>query len=127
MVQIKLKAKHFYLISEILFGYAAYTSFSTLEKIKSACNGANDDDLVTVESEVDTVVNVFSELSKRPEGSYNQINGEMIDILTPQITEGTNLGDPEWIKLGESIAEIRETNLSIITNSIISGKSRLYS
>lgn len=126
MIQIKLKAKHFYLISEILFGYAAYASFSTLEKIKSACNGANDEDLITVESEVNTVTEVFTELSKRPEGSYNQVNSEMIDILIPQITEGTNLGDPEWIKLGENINQIRNNNLSIISDSIIRGKSRLY-
>jgi hypothetical protein len=126
MIQVNLKAKHFYLIAEILFGYAAYSSFATLEKIKIACNGVGDDDLVTVESDVDTITGVFQTLSQRPEGSYNQINGEMLDLLRPQIVAGTTAGDPEWTKLGENITEIRDNNFLVITNSIANGKSRLY-
>lgn len=126
MVQLELKAKHFYLIAEILFGFAAYSSFSTLEKIKTACNGVSDDDLVTVESDSNTIVSVFQTLSQRPEGSYNQINGEMLDLLLPQIQAGVTAGDPEWIFLGQTISEIRANNLAIITTSIQNGKNRLY-
>ena len=126
MVQLELKAKHYYLIAEILFGFAAYTTFTTLEKIKSACNGVADDDLVSVESDPNTIVSVFQTLSQRPEGSYNQINGEMLDLLTPQIQAGIAANDPEWIYLGQAISEIRVNNLSIITASIQSGKNRLY-
>jgi len=126
MIQVDLKAKHFYLIAEILFGYAAYSSFATLEKIKVACNGAGDDDLVTVESDVNTITGVFQALSQRPEGSYNQINGEMLDLLTPQITAGVTAGDPEWIQLGENVTEVRNNNFEVITKSIQSGKARLY-
>lgn len=126
MIQIDLKAKHFYLIAEILFGFAAYTTFSTLSKIKEACVGVADDDLVTVESDVNTITSVFQTLSQKPEGSYNDVNTEMLDLLTPQITAGVNAGDPEWIQLATNITEIRTNNLAIITASIISGKSRLY-
>jgi hypothetical protein len=126
MIQVDLKAKHYFLIAEILFGYAAYTSFATLEKIKLACNGVGDEDMVTVETDVNTITGVFQTLSQRPEGSYNQINGEMLDLLVPQIIAGTNAGDPEWIQLGENVTEIRNNNFLVITNSIQSGKTRLF-
>ena len=126
MVQLELKAKHYYLIAETLFGFAAYTSFPTLNKIKTACDGVGDDDLVTVESDVNNIIQVFQILSQKPEGSYNQINGEMIDLLLPQIQAGVAANDPEWIQLGENIAFIRESNLNVITQAIQSGKNKLY-
>ena len=126
MIQLDLYAKHYYLIAEILFGYAAYSSFSTLEKIKVGCTGAGDNDLVTIETDVNTVTTVFQTLSQRPEGSYNQINGEMLDLLTPQIAAGVNAGDPDWIQLGENITQIRDNNFTVITTSIQNGKNRLY-
>jgi hypothetical protein len=126
MVQLELKAKHYYLIAETLFGFAAYTSFPTLNKIKTACDGVGDDDLITVESDVDNIIQVFQILSQKPEGSYNQINGEMIDLLLPQIQAGVAANDPEWIQLGENIAFIRESNLNVIAQAIQSGKNKLY-
>lgn len=126
MIQVDLKAKHYYLIAEILFGFAAYTSFATLEKIKTACLGAADDDLVSVESDVNTITTVFQILSQKPEGSFNDVNTEMLDLLVPQITAGVNAGDPEWIQLGNNVTEIRTNNLAVIAASIANGKSRLY-
>jgi hypothetical protein len=126
MIQVELKAKHYYLIAEILFGFAAYTSFSTLHKIQNACIGVGDEDLVTIESDVNTVTTVFQILSQKPEGGYNMINTEMLDLLAPQITAGVTDSDPEWIQLNVNINEIRSNNLSIIESSISSGKSRLY-
>jgi hypothetical protein len=126
MIQVNLKAKHYYLIAEILFGFAAYTSFSTLEKIKNACDGVGDDDLVTVESDVNTITTVFQILSQKPEGSYNEINDEMFTLLTPQINAGITAGDAEWIELGQNVSNIRTTNFAVITTSISNGKSRLY-
>jgi hypothetical protein len=126
MIQLDLKSKHYYLIANILFEFAAYASFSTLEKIKNECNGVGDDDLVTVESDVDTITSVFQVLSQKPEGSYNTVNSEMLDLLTPQITAGVNAGDPEWIKLGQNVSQIRDNNFAVITNAINNGKARLY-
>jgi len=126
MIQIQLKAKHFYLIADILFGAAAYVSFNTLEKIKTACTGLNDDDLTTVEVDVDTFVNIFRILAQKPEGSYNNVNTEMLDLLTTQITTGVGNDDAEWISLNEQVTSIRAENLQVVTNQIANGKGRLY-
>lgn len=126
MVQIELKAKHYYLIAENLFGFAAYSSFSILSKIKEACNGVADDDLVTVESDVVTISTVFQTLSLKPEGSYNMINTEMLDLLQPQIVAGVTAANEEWIQLAEAITQIRTSNLEVITSAIQNGKNRLY-
>ena len=126
MIQLDLKAKHYYLIAEILFGFAAYSSFATLEKIKTACLGVADDDLVSVESDVNTITMVFQILSQKPEGSFNDVNTEMLDLLFPQIAAGVGAGDPEWIQLSNNVTEIRTNNLAVISASIENGKSRLY-
>lgn len=126
MINLELKAKHYYLVAEILFGTAAYVSFGLLEKIKTACTGAADDDLITVAIDVNSIVFVFTILSQKPEGSYNQINSEMIDLLTPQIATGAAANNPEWISLGEQVTAIRTDNLAVVTNAIQSGKNKLY-
>jgi len=126
MIQLELKAKHYFLVANILFGTAAYISFSTLEKIKAACQGLNDDDTATVEIDIPTVLSVFGILSQKPEGSYNNINTEMMDMLTLQIQAGIANDDPEWISLGEQVTAIRAANLQIVTDSITSGKNQLY-
>ena len=126
MIQVELKAKHYFLIADILFGTAAYVSFSTLEKIKTACQGLQDDDVATVEIDIPTFINVFSILAQKPEGSYNNVNTEMMDMLTPQIQAGVANNDPEWISLGEQVTVIRASNLQVVTDAIISGKNKLY-
>ena len=126
MIQVQLKAKHYFLIADILFGAAAYVSFATLEKIKTACQGLQDDDTATVEIDVPTFLNVFNILTQKPEGSYNNVNTEMMDMLTPQIQAGVVNNDPEWISLGEQVTEIRANNLQVVTDSITSGKNKLY-
>lgn len=126
MISINLKAKHYYLIADILFSQAAYVSFSTLEKIKIACNGLQDEDIATVEIDINTFIDVFSVLAQKPEGSYNNINTEMMDMLIPQIQSGVSQQDPEWIQLADTIQSIRSSNLEVVTNSINSGKNKLY-
>lgn len=126
MIQIELKAKHFYLIADILFGFAASSTFLTLHKIQNACSGVTDEDLVTVESDVNTITSVFQTLSQKPEGSYNEPNTEMYNLLLPQIATGVGNDDPEWILLSLNITDIRTTNFELITNSIQDAKSRLY-
>jgi hypothetical protein len=126
MIQVELKAKHYFLIADILFGTAAYVSFATLEKIKTACQGLQDDDTATVEIDVPTFISVFSILTQKPEGSYNNVNTEMMDMLTPQIQAGVADSNEEWISLGEQVTAIRTTNLEVVTNSIQNGKNKLY-
>ena len=126
MIQVELKAKHYFLIADILFGTAAYVSFTTLEKIKTACQGLQDDDTATVEIDVPTFISVFSILTQKPEGSYNNVNTELMDMLTPQIQAGVADGNEEWISLGEQVTEIRANNLQVVTDAIASGKNKLY-
>lgn len=126
MIQVQLKAKHYYLIADILFGTAAYISFAVLEKIKQACQGLQDEDLATVEIDVATFIVVFNILTQKPEGSYNNINTEMMDLLTPQIQAGIANNDEEWISLGNQVSQIRASNLAIVQTLIQSGKNKLY-
>jgi len=126
MIQVELKAKHYFLIADLLFGTAAYVSFATLEKIKTACQGLQDDDTATVEIDVPTFISVFSILAQKPEGSYNNVNTEMMNMLTPQIQAGVANNDPEWISLGDQVTEIRTSNLQVVTDAIASGKNKLY-
>ncbi len=126
MIQEELKAKHYFLIADLLFGTAAYVSFATLEKIKTACQGLQDDDPATVEIDVPTFISVFSILAQKPEGSYNNVNTEMMDMLTPQIQAGIADGNEEWISLGEQVTAIRASNLQVVTDAIASGKNKLY-
>lgn len=126
MIQLQLKAKHYYLVADILFGAAAYVSFPILQKIKAACQGLANDDIATVEIDVPTFINVFTVLTQKPEGSYNNINTEMMDMLTPQIQAGIANNDPEWISLGEQVTEIRTANLDVVTGAIANGKAKLY-
>jgi hypothetical protein len=126
MIQVQLKVKHYYLIADILFGIAAYASFQILEKIKVACQGLSDDDVATIEIDGASFINVFSVLAQKPEGSYNNVNTEMMDMLTPQIQTGVANNDPQWVALNEVITEIRTANLQVVTDAIASGKNKLY-
>ena len=126
MISVELKAKHFYLVAGELFKRPAEFTFKTLSNIKTSCTGAADDDLITITASVDEIVDAFTRLAQRPEGSYNQINGEMLDLLTPQVAAGVLADDPEWIALNERISTIRTQNLAIIDKEIINSKNALY-
>jgi hypothetical protein len=107
-----------------------------LEKIKTACSGKQDNDDASVEIDVDNFINIFRILSQKPEGSYNKINGEMLDLLLPQIVSGvaeeeatgeTSPPSPKpWSEVSFAIQSIRTSNLSVIDGMINSGKSRLF-
>lgn len=126
MISIQLKAKHFYLVANELFSQPAVSAFNTLSNIKTACSGVADDDLVTINASLNEIIGVFSRLAQRPEGSYNQVNSEMLDLLTPQVTAGVLAEDPEWIALNDSISSIRTQNLAIIGVAINNAKDALY-
>lgn len=127
MINVELKSKHYMCIADILFASSAYESFSTLEKIKAACAGLPDEELVTVNFPGSTVFQVYNILTYRPEGQFNRINTEMYDLLVPQIQAGVQSGDQEWIDLGTQLQQVRDVNLQVVDQMIISGKSKLYS
>lgn len=125
-IQVELKAKHYYLIAEILFSTAAYESYKTLNSIGIACTGVQDDDLVNLLIAPDKVFYVYNILTYKPEGQFNRINTEMFDLLTPQIQAGVIAGDPDWQWLGIQIQNTRDQNLQVVDQMIASGKARLY-
>lgn len=126
MIDVQLKAKHFYLIADNLFSVVASDSFTTLASIKTACSGSADEDLVTVLIDPSKVVYVYNILTYKPEGQYNKINSEMDDLLTAQVATGSLAGNTEWIDLGNTIASIKANNLTVVSGSIESGKAKLY-
>lgn len=126
MITVQLKAKHYYLVCDILFNIITSSSFKTLEKIKTACNGVQDEDLVSVEIEKEKLVFVFRILTSKPEGQFNMINTEMMVLLIAQIQQGISQNNQEWIELYQDITAIREANWSVVTNMITSGKSQLF-
>lgn len=125
MVQVELKAKHFYLISYLLFRDQASLSFSVLERIKTACQNKLDDDLATVEIDVDFFIRIFNKLGGEPEGQYTNSNEEMYNLLVPQIQSGVSSNDPNWITLSDQIQAIRSSNQGNILAYIQYAKDKL--
>lgn len=127
MVQVELKAKHFYLISYLLFRDQASVSFSTLEKIKTATVNKLDDDLTTVESDVNFFITVFKKLGAEPEGQFTNPNEEMYNLLVPQIQAGVTAEDQDWITLSTEIQSIRTANQDNVAAYIQYAKAKLNS
>lgn len=126
MIDIELKAKHYFLIADIMFSVISSEGFTTLEKIKTATTGATDDQLVTVSIEPDRFIYVFQILTVKPEGQYNMVNTEMMTLLTPQIEAGIAAGNTEWIYLATQIQTIRENNWTVVPASMVNGKTKLF-
>ena len=129
MIQLELKAKHFYLIAEILFGIVASDSFATLEAIRTACADKADEDLVTVNIPVEKIIFVYNILTYKPEGQFNRVNGEMSDLLFAQIQTELSKPEPapEWVTLAQSLESTRTGNLAVVDNLVAAGKAKLYS
>ena len=145
MIQVQLKAKHFYLAAEILLqqfekfalvqsalsqasviGITAIINQPVVDAIRVACQNAADDDLVIVQADPQVFITVFKFLAQKAEGSYNNVNTEMMDLLIPQITAGVTTNDPEWISLNDQITATRAANLEVVNNDIANAKNKLY-
>ena len=128
MITVELKVKHFYLIADILFGIVAADSFETLSKIKTACEGKADEDVVGVQIGRERMIFVYNILTYKPEGQYSRINGEMHDMILTQIQAelAKTEPDPEWVSLAEALETTRQQNLSVVSNLIQQGKSKIF-
>lgn len=126
MIQLQLKAKHFFFIANDLKQVAAYQFFSLLNRIKDATVGKTNEELVTVETSVDDLVFVFRLLSEKKEGEANMINTEMMGIITPQIQAGAGAGNAEWISAFQQISAVREANWAVTDAAIETGKAFLH-
>jgi hypothetical protein len=89
MIQITLKAKHYYFIVNQLRNFSVEQYFSLMSRIKTALTGNTDlEATFTVDASTDEVVTMFRILTLLPEGVANVINVEMDDMLMPQIEAG---------------------------------------
>jgi hypothetical protein len=139
MVNITLKANHFYFITYQLKNSTIEQYFSLVNRIKTALAGNNDLDLsFTISTTPDEVIIIFRTLTVLPEGVANKINTEMDDLLTPQITAGVTqeitdgiVPDAEgnlpanayWQIIAKGITEIKDVNTLTRNNYITLGKA----
>jgi hypothetical protein len=139
MVQIRLKAKHYYYIVHYLRNSSVQQYFSLINRLKTALNGNNDlDASFDVNASVVEVVDMFKTLTVLPEGQANRLNVEMDDLLTPQITAGViqeitdGIGPDEegnipdnayWQLIARGITYAKELNTAARDNAITQGKT----
>jgi hypothetical protein len=91
MIQIQLKAKHFYFITSQLKNSTIQQYFSLISRMKTVLSGNTDlEALFTISATSDEVIAIFRILTLLPEGQVNTINSEMDDLLTPQIIAGAS-------------------------------------
>jgi hypothetical protein len=125
MINVELKVEHFYLIAYLLFRDEASTSFSTLEKIKSACSNKLDTELTSIESSVEFFIRMFNVLGNEPEAKFSKTNKEMYDLLLPQIEAGVIAEDEDWITLATQVEAIRLSNRNNVLAYIEHAKVKL--
>ena len=139
MVQITLKAKHYYYIIHYLRTASVQQHFSLISRLKTALSGNSDLEVsFTVNASVVEVINMFKTLTALPEGQANRINGEMDDLLLPQIILGVadeqangigpdaegNLPDNAyWQLIAQGITYAKGLNTAARETAITNGKT----
>ena len=130
MIQITLKAKHYYYIVRFLKNLSLEDYFSLFSRIKTVLDGnTNDDAEFSVNASVEEVVNIYKRLTILPEGQANSINVEMAAMLQTTIQDGVvyeianGIVDGDWQILGEALTQIREENTASRLADIETGKS----
>jgi hypothetical protein len=139
MVNIQLKAKHFYFVTYQLRNSSINQYFSLISRIKTVLSGNTDfDALFTVSASSAEVITMFKTLTILPEGVANQINTEMDDLLLPQIvlgvadeqaagigpdTEGNLPENAYWQLIAQGITEIKDSNTAAREAAINEGKN----
>jgi hypothetical protein len=139
MVQVRLKAKHYYYIVHYLRNSSVQQYFSLINRLKITLNGNNDlDAFFDVSANVVEVIDMFKTLTVLPEGQSNKINTEMDDLLLPQIVLGIadeqangigpdadgNLPDNAyWQLIAQGITYAKNMNTTTRENAIQQGKS----
>jgi hypothetical protein len=139
MVNITLKANHFYFITYQLKNSTIEQYFSLVNRIKTALIGNTDlNASFTIAASSEEVIVIFNTLTKLPEGVANTINTEMDDLLLPQIALGVadeqaagigpdadgNLpANAYWQIIAKGITETKDTNTLTRNNYITLGKA----
>jgi len=129
MVDITLKAKHFYFITYHLKNGTIDQYFSLISRIKTTLAGNTDLNLsFTISASADEVITMFRMLTVLPEGIANKINVEMDDLLTTQIEVGyifetANGIEGDWHYIAANITETKTNNTIARDNAIQQGKT----
>lgn len=138
MIQIQLKAKHFYFISYHLRNASIVQYISLVNRMKEKLQGnSNPDTLFLVDATSKEVIAIYNILTSLPEGQANSFNDEMSALLEPQILAGviqeqTNgiVPDAEgnlpenayWQMIGNGIQTTRTNNIAMRNEAILNGK-----
>ena len=139
MIQITLKAKHFYYIAYYLRDRSIQQYYPVINRIAVALAGNSDMTAdFTISATVSEVIDIFKILTYLPEGQANKINVEMDDLLGPQIIAGAtqegingigpdadgNLPDNAyWQLIAQGITYTKTNNAAIRDSAINTGKS----
>ena len=129
MVNITLKASHFYFITYHLKNGTIDQYFSLISRIKTTLAGnTNLDATFTISASADEVITMFRMLTVLPEGVANKINVEMDDLLTTQIQVGyvfetANGIEGDWHYIAANITETKTNNSTARNNAIEQGKN----
>jgi hypothetical protein len=91
MVQITLKAKHFYYVVNYLRDRSIQQYYPVINRIAAVLLGNTDlEAQFSVDATSAEVIDIFKVLTYLPEGQSNILNSEMDDLLTPQIIAGAS-------------------------------------
>jgi hypothetical protein len=143
MVQITLKAKHYYFISYYLRMATIEQYFSLISRFKTAMSSNTDlEQTFIVDAYPGEIIAIYRILTLLPEGQSNSINDEMSLLLEPQIQNGVaneianglfpdaDGNIPEnayWQQIGYGIQETRTNNQNMRNVAIDLGKSLIDS
>ena len=128
MVNITLKASHFYFITYYLKNGTIDQYFSLISRIKTVLVGNTDlNASFTISASADEVITMFRMLTVLPEGIANKINVEMDDLLTTQIQVGyvfetANGVEGDWHYIAANITETKTNNAIARNNATEQGK-----
>jgi hypothetical protein len=139
MIQITLKARHFYYIAANLKNSSVGQYLPLINRMKKVLSGNTDlEASFSVEATVSEVIDIYKVLTFLPEGQSNTFNTEMSQLLEPQIIAGAtqegmngigpdadgNLPDNAyWQLISQGITYTRNNNISIRNSSILIGQS----
>lgn len=126
MINVKLKARHYRLITYLLKSVVAESVFTTLNNIKaSVLPNMADTELINVDISVEELVSVYQMLSIQNEGVFADINNDMKILLLQQINKGIEENNPDWMFVAQRIQKIKDDYESILENYITQGKNFL--
>lgn len=136
MINITLKAKHFYYILNFIKNNPMFQFISVVTRMKTIIDlDADLETQFTIAASPSEIGEIYKVLTQLPEGIANTINVEMDSLLQPQIVAGmtteyqNNVPDnlAHWRNLANIITDIKIQNTAERERAIITGKSILVS